>query len=64
MVEVLLDGDEIARRMDCTRRHLERLNAEGEGPPSVKLGRLRRYPESLFDEWIKKLIEGANAVAE
>lgn len=55
---VLLDGDEIAKRMDCTRRHLERLNEEGKGPPSIKLGRLRRYPETLFNEWIKELVEG------
>jgi len=57
-VEVLLDGDEIARRMKCTRRHLELLNAESDdAPPSVKIGRLRRYPESLFNEWIQKKIQ-------
>jgi excisionase family DNA binding protein len=57
--EILLDADEVARRIGCTRRHVERLNADGEGPPSVKVGRrLRRYPETLFNDWIKKLVEG------
>lgn len=52
-MEVLLDPNETARRLRCTRRDLERLVAEGDGPPSVRLGRLRRFPESLLDEWIK-----------
>ena len=62
-MEVLLDGDEIARRMGCTRRHVERLNDGGDGPPSIKLGRLRRYPESLFNEWVKQKIEEMKASA-
>lgn len=54
--EILLDADEVARRIGCTRRHVERLNSHGEGPPSVRVGRrLRRYPERLFEEWIKSL---------
>lgn len=63
-MEVLLDGNETSRRLRCTRRHLERMVAEGEGPPSVKLGRLRRYPESLLDQWIRKKIEAVEASAE
>jgi excisionase family DNA binding protein len=57
LVEVLLDANETARRLRCTRRHLERLVADGKGPPSVRLGRLRRFPESLLDQWIKEKIE-------
>ena len=58
-VESLLDPNETARRLRCTRRHLERLVADGEGPPSVKLGRLRRFPEPLLDKWILNRIEAA-----
>jgi excisionase family DNA binding protein len=63
-VEILLDRKETARRMGCTTRHLERLVSSGEGPPSIKLGRLRRWPESLFDAWVKNRIEAAKAAAE
>jgi excisionase family DNA binding protein len=58
-VEILLDANEAARRLRCTRRHLERLVADGDGPPSVKLGRLRRFPESLLDTWIRERIKAA-----
>lgn len=59
--EILLDADEVARRIGCTRRHVERLNADGDGPPSVKVGRrLRRYPETLFNEWIRTLPPGSS----
>jgi len=47
---------QIARRLRCIRRHLESLMANGEGRPSVKLGRLRRFPESQLDQWIQKKI--------
>jgi excisionase family DNA binding protein len=60
-VEILLDPNETARRLRCTRRHLERLVAQGEGPPSVRLGRLRRFPESLLDAWIKEKVEALKA---
>lgn len=60
-MEVFLDSNETARRLRCTRRHLERLIANGEGPPTVKIGRLRRYPESLLDEWIRQQIAAATA---
>ena len=60
-MEILLDPNETARRLRCTRRHLERLVAQGEGPPSVRLGRLRRFPESLLDAWIKEKVEALKA---
>jgi excisionase family DNA binding protein len=63
-VEILLDRKETARRMSCTTRHLERLIAEGKGPPSIKVGRLRRWPESQFDKWIQTMIEAERASAE
>jgi excisionase family DNA binding protein len=60
-MEILLDANETARRLRCTRRHLERLLADGEGPPSLKLGRLRRFPESLLDAWIRRQFGAAKA---
>jgi excisionase family DNA binding protein len=54
----LLSTKELAKRLGCTDRHVQRLESNGEGPPSIKLGRLRRYPEDLADEWVKKKIEG------
>jgi predicted DNA-binding transcriptional regulator AlpA len=41
----------------------ERLVAEGDGPPYVRLERLRRFPESLLDEWIKGKITAMMAGA-
>jgi excisionase family DNA binding protein len=58
-VENLLDPNETARRLRCTRRHLERLIADGEGPPSIKLGRLRRFSETRLDAWIRNRTDAA-----
>jgi excisionase family DNA binding protein len=58
-MERLLDGNETAQRLGCTRRHLERLLAQGDAPPSVRLGRLRRFSESALDTWIAQRVEAA-----
>ena len=49
----VLNLDEAAERDNCSRRHLERLIARGEGPPIVKLG-LRRIGvlEADNDAWL------------
>ncbi len=56
-MERLLDGNETAKRLGCTRRHLERMLLQGDAPPSVRLGRLRRFPESALDTWIAQRLE-------
>ena len=52
-----------SRRLHRTRRHLERMVAKAEGPPSVRLGRLRRYPESLLERWITEKVEALQEIA-
>jgi excisionase family DNA binding protein len=54
----LLIPTEVAQRLRCTRRYLEIMTSERVGPPSIKLGRLRRFPASALDQWIaEKLTE-------
>jgi excisionase family DNA binding protein len=48
----LLRPDETANRLGCTRRTLEKRIALGDAPPSIRLGRLRRFPESALNDWI------------
>jgi excisionase family DNA binding protein len=52
MTNRLLNPYETAAKLGCTRRHLENLMKRGDAPPSVRLGRLRRFPERAVDEWI------------
>ena len=65
MADRLLDPNETATRLGFTRRHLERLIAKGEdaAPPSVMIGRLRRFPESGVDAWIKRQMAAAERTA-
>jgi excisionase family DNA binding protein len=51
----LLNPNETAHRLGFTRRHLEHMITAGTAPPSVKLGRLRRFPESKLSQWISEL---------
>jgi predicted DNA-binding transcriptional regulator AlpA len=55
----LLNPDETAERCGFTRRFLEMMD---DPPPSFKLGRLRRFPESALNRWIaRKLSDGSTA---
>jgi len=58
----MLDTKEIARRCNCSTRTVQRraraAAAAGEPwPPSIKIGRLRRYPAGKFNAWLRDMIE-------
>jgi len=59
--ERLLSGDEIADRAGITRRYLEMMVKDGRGPPSFKLGRLRRFPETGYARWIADKLANAQS---
>ena len=48
----LLTADEVCALGKFSKRHLQHLEARNDGPPFVKLGRLRRYPRGLYRRWI------------
>lgn len=57
----LLDISEVAKRLGCTPRHVSNLMRAGDAPPSIQLGRLRRFPEAAVDAWIAdKLAEATS----
>jgi excisionase family DNA binding protein len=53
---MLLTPREMAERLNCSTRKLERDRLTGAGPPYVKLGALIRYPEDELDAWLKSRI--------
>lgn len=48
----LLDTPAVATLLGCSPRHVTRLRDAGLMPPSVKLGRLCRWPRATIDAWI------------
>jgi len=50
----LLDVERAAALLSCSPRHLMRLTDARQGPPSVRLGRLVRYPRRLLLRWIEE----------
>jgi excisionase family DNA binding protein len=59
---ILMTKSEVAERLQCTPRTVDNLLANGQAPPSVKIGRLRRFPVEGFDEWLRaKTIEQQQA---
>ena len=57
-IERLLDPDEVAKLGGFTRRYLEMLVKDGTAPPSFKIGKLRRFPESGYRRWIAEKLAG------
>ncbi len=48
----------IAKRLDQSKRTLERMAKDGSGPPFFMLGRIPLYPEAAFNDWLQtKLAE-------
>ena len=50
--QILLDEKQAAEILNISRRTLSRLTSNGE-VPSVKIGRLRRYPYQALLGWIE-----------
>ena len=51
--------DQLAEKLHCSTRHLERMRREGTGPAYVRLGKLVRYP--VAD--VRAYLEGRRAVS-
>jgi excisionase family DNA binding protein len=54
----LLTKHEVAELLRISERTLERLSAAGEGPPSVKFGRSRRWLRRDVERWLEAHREG------
>lgn len=48
----LLDVDQVAEMINCSRSHVRRMSDDGRLPPSVKVGRLRRWPLKAIESWL------------
>lgn len=51
-MEPLLRAEDVMMLLGISRSGLDRLIASGEGPPSIRVGRLRRWPAAAVKEWI------------
>jgi len=49
----LLTSREVARRLSCSERKVERFRETGGGPPFVKFGASVRYPAEALARWIE-----------
>lgn len=59
MATTLLSPEITAKRIATSVRNLQNLERKGEAPPSIRIGKLRRYPEDRLDEWIESKITAA-----
>jgi len=48
----LLSKADLARLLSVSCRTISRMNAKGETPKAIRLGRLLRWPQNEIDEWI------------
>jgi predicted DNA-binding transcriptional regulator AlpA len=59
MPTILLDPVIVAKRLHTSPRNLLYMEKRREAPPSIKIGKLRRYPEDRLDAWIEAKIAAA-----
>ena len=48
----LLNAHQVADIIGCTTRHIYNLVNQKKMPPSVKIGRMARWPEAQIHSWI------------
>jgi excisionase family DNA binding protein len=48
----LLNLNQVAVRMGCSRRHVRRLSERGDMPQPVRLGALLRWPRESLERWV------------
>jgi len=51
-VNDLLDVDQVAAKLNCSKRHVYRLSDAGRMPRPVRLGALVRWSRQAIDEWV------------
>ncbi|MCE9591715.1 MAG: helix-turn-helix domain-containing protein [Planctomycetes bacterium] len=49
---VLISMQQVAQRLACSLRHVQRLRDAGKMPPPVRLGTLTRWNRAVIDQWI------------
>lgn len=52
-----VDIRHLSRALGCSERQIRRLVAAGEFPKPIKVGRLRRWPKTAFDQWLARKSE-------
>ncbi len=57
-MERLLNREEVCKRFGIPKRFLELADARGEGPVTVRFGRLVRYRTKDIEDWIDSLADG------
>ncbi len=53
----LVDVKHLSRALGCSDRQIRRLVAAGEFPKPIKVGRLRRWSKTAFDQWLARKSE-------
>ena len=49
----LVDASSLAKILDISRRHLERMDSSGKLPESLRLGRAKRWRLPEIEDWIE-----------
>jgi excisionase family DNA binding protein len=49
---VMLNVDKVATMLDCSTRHIYRLEEKGQMPSAVRLGACVRWPRATIEKWI------------
>jgi len=57
----LISADLLARKLDLSKRTLQRLQAKGMVPPPIKLGGSVRWRLEVVEEWIENGCPAQNA---
>jgi excisionase family DNA binding protein len=50
---MLLSVQKVAAILDCSTRHVYRLEERGQMPPAVRLGNCRRWRREPLEKWIE-----------
>lgn len=50
---LLLSVQKVAAMLDCSTRHVYRLEERGQMPPAVRLGNCRRWRRESVEKWIE-----------
>lgn len=63
-MDSLLKTADVAAKLNISERSLERLILQGEAPPYIKIGRLRRWHPDELMAWINKQFSRTSAGVE
>lgn len=53
VVSPMLSADDLAARLSVSRRTVDALDAAGDLPPAVRIGRQRRWDRGAVETWIR-----------